>query len=324
MGRKSNYLQRKAGFFGENFGKNFYGERYWESLDFNERWFMQFRWQIATLAQKRFRWINLPSTCDARFLELTLFYQGRATIAYPQTQKGVFYSTQAAENGRPNIYGYPSRWRSIGVNGWQFNVTPANGVYIYDNSQRWPIASICDLYARELTDIQRTMQVNRFHQKIPLVITADQDKVLDLTNIAKQVGGGEPMILGYDSLRDVNAETLTDKPAPFIGGDLVEAQKYVWQQVYETLGVPNLTFKTERMIEDEVSTQESPSKLMLLDALNERRKAADALNRRFGKYLTRPIKVEFNTDWESDMYNDTHNFDKLAELEGGASDNADV
>lgn len=310
MGRRKNprTLQKMAGFYSDN---------YWQSLSINEAWYHFYRWRISVLAQNRYRWVNLPNTCDPRYLELTLFLQGRATIAFPMKQKGVFYSTQASMNGRPNIYGYPSRWRSIGSNGWNFNVTSSNGVYLYDNSQRYPMATVADMYARELADIQRTMQINRFHQKIPLVLTGDEDKVLDMTNLAKQMGGGEPMIIGYDSLRDLSIDVLTDKPAPFIGKDLVEAQEATWKQVFETLGVPNLTFKTERMIEDEVSNQESGTSIMLLDGLRERRKAADAINARFEKYLSAPIKVVLNSDWESDVYADLHDIPLLAEIESG-------
>lgn len=306
MGRrkKNNYLQKMAGFYNDN---------YWQSANMNRVWYQFYRWRIATLAQNRYRWIGLPSTCDTRFLELTLYTQGRATIAFPKKQKGIFYSTQAAMDGRLNVYGYPSRWRSIGLNGWNFRVTSANGVYIFDNTQRYPLVTVADLYARELADIQRTMQINRMHQKTPLILTTDQDHTLDLTNMAKQIGGGEPMILGYKSLRDIEIDVLTDKPAPFIGKELIEAQEAVWKQVFETFGIPNLTFKTERMIEDEVNNMESGTSIMLLDGLKERRKAAQALNARFGKYFNEPVRVEFNTDWESQQYNDVHDIPLMLE-----------
>lgn len=313
---KSPYVKLRDMLRGANF---FHNERYWESADYNSRAYRTYLHQVTALAVNRYRWINLPPSCDARFLELTLLYRGQATIAFPRKQPGIFYSTQATYESRPNIYGYPSKWRSIGTNGWQFDVTPANGVFIFDNSLRYPIFDALDWLARELADVARTMQVNRFHQKIPLVITGGNDKKLDLTNIAKQVGGGEPMLIGYDSLDDIGVQALTDKPAPFIGTELIEAQKYIWQQVYDLLGIPNLTFKSERVIEDEVSTLEAPSNIQLLDGLQERRKAAKRLNERFGKYLPEPIDVVFNTDYESGLYNDMRQVSTLLEMQGGES-----
>lgn len=295
-------------------------DTYWQSEAMNEQFFIYYRWKIITLATNRYRWVNLPRTCDERYLEMSLFFTGTATIAYPKAQKGIFYSTKATMQSRPNLYGYPVRWLSIGNNGWRFNVTRKNGVYIYDNSQRFPLIQMANIWARELADVQRTKQVNRFHQKIPVIMTGNQDKQLDMTNIAKQVGGGEPMIIGFDQFSDIEVKPLTDRPAPFIGEQLTEAEKAIWEEIYNTLGIPNLTFKTERMIEDEVKTHESSSNVMLLDGLKERRKAADALNERFYNVpkplLSEPIGVVFNTDYESSLYNTVRDVNVLAELGG--------
>lgn len=302
----------------------FHGEQYWQTADYNTRLFNYYRNKITALAVNRFKWLNLPRTCDQRYLEMALFYNGMATIAYPRKQVGVFYSTKATLQGIPNIYGYPVKWLSIGNNGWRFNVTRKNGVFIYDNSQRFPMVETANIWARELVDIQRTKQVNRFHQKIPMIMTGNQDKQLDMTNIAKQVGGGEPMIIGYEQFNDIEYKPLMTQPAPFIGEQLTEAEKAVWEEIYSALGIPNLTFKTERMIEDEVKSHESAATTMLLDGLQERRKAADALNERFYyspvRLLDKPIEVVFNTDWQSNMYNDIRSVPMLAEIsEGGAS-----
>ena len=306
---------------GHNGAYRFHGEQYWQTADYNTRLFNYYRWKITALATNRYRWINLPRTCDERYLEMSLFYNGMATIAFPRKQAGVFYSTKASLQGIPNLYGYPVKWLSIGNNGWRFNVTRKNGVFIYDNSQRFPLVEFVNIWARELVDVQRTKQVNRFHQKIPMIMTGNQDKQLDMTNIAKQVGGGEPMIIGYEQFNDIEYKPLMTSPAPFIGDELTEAEKAVWEEIYSTLGIPNLTFKTERMIEDEVKSHESSSNIMLLDGLKERRKAAEALNERFydiePRLLEAPIDVVYNTDWESGLYNGIRDISTLAEVTGG-------
>ena len=86
---------------------------YWESADYNTRLFMMFRAEILGMALSRFKWLNLPKTCDERYLELTLILQGQASIAYPRNKQGVFFSTQLAQISRPNIYDNPTRWRAI-------------------------------------------------------------------------------------------------------------------------------------------------------------------------------------------------------------------
>ena len=60
---------------------------YWASAAYNQRLFIMFRQQIIDLALTRFRWVNLPPTCDSRYLEWTLLFQGCATIAHPKSDE---------------------------------------------------------------------------------------------------------------------------------------------------------------------------------------------------------------------------------------------
>lgn len=46
--------------------------------------------QMLNIALSRFKWLNLPKTCDAWFLEYNLLYFGYATIAFPHSKPGVF------------------------------------------------------------------------------------------------------------------------------------------------------------------------------------------------------------------------------------------
>lgn len=46
--------------------------------------------QMLNIALSRFKWLNLPKTCNAWFLEYNLLYYGYATIAYPHSKPGVF------------------------------------------------------------------------------------------------------------------------------------------------------------------------------------------------------------------------------------------
>ena len=63
------------------------------------------------------------------------------------------------------------------------------------------------------------------------------------------------------------------------------------------------------MIEDEARANTAPTNIMLLDCLQARRQAANALNRRFGLN----IEVYFNDDWESYNYNYANNLEAQAQ-----------
>ena len=279
---------------------------YWQTANRNERLYQYYVNIITQMAMSRFRWLNLPPTCDERFLEWILCLQGVATIAFPKKQKGTFYSTQAVQQGVLNIYQNPTKWISYGNNGWQFFCDNSNGVIIYDNISRFPIMEGIELYANELTHIRMTKQINRMHQQTPWILKGPQEKRQDMVNMFKQVAGGEPAIIGTDGMSAIEIDTL-DTQVPYLGHDLSEDEEATWKQIYTMLGLANVPFKAERQTEDEIMAQKSPTNLILLASLEERRRAARKLNERFGNFLKKPIQVVLRADNESENWNFEHN-----------------
>lgn len=302
-GKKRNNQKRNAP---ECYGTKRRNGMHWQSADLNESIYWYYINIISQIAMSRFRWLNLPSTCDERYLEWCLCYEGVATIAFPKKMRGTFYSTQAVTEGPINVYDYPSRWRSFGNNGWNFYCDNTNGVLVYDNVTRFPIMEGIQLYANELTHIRITKRMNRMHQQVPWILTGPQEKRQDMANLYKQIDGGEPAILATDAIEQINFDALkTD--VPYIGEELAQDEINVWNRIYTMLGIENTTFKAERQTEDEIRAQKSPTAIILLASLNERRKAAEKLNQRFGKYLSEPIQVVLRQDNLSENWNFLHN-----------------
>lgn len=302
-GKRRNQQKRNA--------PNCYGNRprhgmYWESADLNQSIYWYYIDIISRIAMSRFRWLNLPKTCDERFLEWCLCYEGVATIAFPKKMRGTFYSTQAVTNGPINVYDNPSSWRSFGNNGWNFNCDNTNGVLIYDNITRFPVMEGIQLYANELTHIRMTKRINRMHQQVPFILKGPQEKRQDMANLFKQVAGGEPAVLATNGIEQIDYDAL-QTGVQYLGTELAEDEKNVWDRIYTMLGIENNPFKAERQTEDEIRAQKQPTGLILMSSLGERRKAADKLNDRFGQYLTEPIQVVLRQDNESENWNFMHN-----------------
>ena len=291
-------------------------EMYWQSPSYTNRVYTMYRNQILSLALTRFEWHGLPDTCNSRYLEWTLLTQGQATISFPKSQPGIFYSTQVAWQSPPNLYDNPSSWESIGNNGWRFSAGPSQGVVIWDNLLRSPILDAIDLQARELTDLTRTEQINRLHQKTPYLITGPQDKKVDLTNMWKQIAGGEPAVIGTDGLSQIEVKAISTE-VPFLASEIDAAIQNCWTRTYQLLGIDALPFKQERQVEDEIISQEAPSSMQALGFLAARREACDALNKKFGQYLAEPISVTMRTDWQSDNFEMQHNIKERLKAEDG-------
>lgn len=285
----------------------------WQSVAMNKRAYQYYIDMMLKMALSRFRWVNLPETCDERYLELMLATEGCATIAFPKKMKGTFFSLQCTQQGRPNMYDRPNSWYAIGQNGTKFTCDRTQGVVVYDNETRYPLMNGIELYANELTHIRITRNMNRLHQQIPFILKGPQEKEQDMVNMFKQVAGGEPAIIGTEDIDAVRYETLSTG-VNFIGEELALDEKNVWNNVYMMLGISNSTIKQERMTEDEIQAQKAPASLVASSALIERRKAAKELNRRFGAYLDAPIEVVMRQENESDNWNLLHNAKQYMEL----------
>lgn len=293
---------------GKRHGKN--DPRYWQSAAYNQELALIYEDWLMNLALSRFRWEGLPETCDARYLEWTLLTEGIATIA---KNKGAWYSLQAIQQGQPNKYDLPVRWRAMGQAGRpNFPCNWGNGVVMYDNLMRTPLLWKLSVFARRLALCDRTFDINLLQQHKPVALAVDENGVeeLDGINIFKQLYGGEPAILGTKRLKTL-AESITvlNLNVPFIGEELQTAQGNIWTQVYTLLGIDSLTQKSERMIEDEVTSLQSPAELNRFNPLLSRRLAVDKLNERFGL----DVHVYWASEWESANYNYTHKVERMAD-----------
>lgn len=291
------------------------GRMYWQSQTYNDRLVLLYRNILEQMAMSRFRWLNLPPTCDERFLEWTLLHEGVACICFPKSQPGTFYSTRATFDSRPNVYDDYPRWRSTGNSGWNFYASRKSGTLVWDNCTRFPLMMGIQIKAQELAHVQLTKEMNRFHQQIPWVLKGPANRKQDMINITKQVAGGEQAIIATDGFEDMDVDALMTN-VPFLGEQLAQDEKNVLNGAYLMLGIENSPMKRERQTEDEISAMKNPSELVRLSSLAERRRACEYLNTHFAQFLQEPIKVVWNEDNESANWNLFHNDAKLMEKVG--------
>lgn len=312
MGRKNR--QKRA---------EFYTDRFWESANYNARAFNKNLDMLLSLAINRFRWVGLPDTCDARYLEKTLHRNGIATLSHAREQEiPVFTTLQAMPDGSYNMYGLPTSWRAVGFDGLtDYPVGDDNGVLCYYSYSRISPWNALEIYARKMAHYERTEDVNLTQQMKPFIGIAPQEKRLELVNLLKQVEGGEPAILGdmgFEKL--VDSVKVLDLKVPLITEELARSYQNVLNQALLYLGIPHLAFeKGERMIEDEARANTAPTNIMLLDCLQARREFCEKANAKFGLN----VQVYFNEDLESYNFNYTNNIEQMAQdgyIAGGEED----
>ena len=291
----------------------FFSDRFWESDNYNFRSYHKNLDLLLSLAINRFRWVNLPETCDARYLEKVLHRNGIATLSFKRDEPTrIFTTLQAMPNGVYNMYGLPTEWRAVGYDGLtDYEVNYSNGELCYYAYSRVCPWNALEIYARKMTHYERTEDVNLSQQMTPFIGIAPQEKRIELVNLLKQVQGGEPAILGDEGLSKLvdNVKTL-DIGVPLITEELARSHQNVLNQALLYLGIPHLAFeKGERMIEDEARANTAPTNIMLLDCLQARREFCEKVNRKFNL----DIQVYFNEDLESYNYNYTNTIEQMAQ-----------
>lgn len=288
---------------------------YWQTEAYNQQLFNMFQNDLIELALSRFRWVGLPETCNERYLEWVLLTEGSATLAYPSLTSETLLSLKSVQQGASNMYDEPRSWRALGATGkTNFMCNWTNGVWIWENSTRYPLMVKINIWARELADIMRTKQINRYHMRMPLVITGPQDRAFDVQNFYKNIANGEPFVLAYDNFSDIQTSaTMPERAREYIGDKLQAEWSNTWDAIYRELGIDSMPFKEERMIEDEVNSTMQPTELARLSPLTTRRAACDKLNARFGDRLAAPITVVWARDNITDNYDLRHRYDTLIE-----------
>lgn len=275
--------------------------QFWESANANSLAEQYYLSRLSELAMSMFKWVNLPDTIDARFLEYTLFYEGAAvffkddelTLGNIAEDTTTYLCLQVAFGGDLNVYRVPKSRRAYAVNTYQRMLDENNSVIIWNNMIRLPEYGRMMYYATKLAEIDRAIDVNVKGQKFPIAILCSENQRLTLKNVYKQYDGNEPFIFGDDSLDLNKAMQAVNTGSPFVADKLQDLKNNKWAEAMMCLGIPNSpTDKKERLVANEANVSQGGTLASRSSRLEMRKRACDEINRMFGLN----IDVEYNKD----------------------------
>lgn len=245
----------------------------------NDIYFLDYYYRLKNIAMSMFKWENVPDTIDIRFLEETLFERGVA-ILFEDEYIGAL-CLPVLTNGEFNIYRLPKRRRAYAINGYQKELDENNSIWLFNNYLRLPTANTIFIYAKQLAEIRRTMEVNINAQKTPITILCDENERLTYKNIYEKYDGNAPMILGAKNL-DLNNIKALSTQAPYVADRLYELFEKTMCEALSYLGVENAREKNERMTSEEISYNMGSTQAQRYVWLNSRRQACEEFNKMFG------------------------------------------
>ena len=241
-----------------------------------------YRDRLTDIALSCVKWKNLPEEIDPRFLEWCLFYDGMA-IFFKDDITEKFVCIQVMPSGQFNMYRIPKERTAYAVNGYQnSDLNENNSVIIYNNLLRKPSVQDIEIYAKKLTNIDLTLNVNVNAQKTPIAIICDETQRLTFQQLYQNYAGNMPFIFGDKGLNLDNVKSINTQ-ADYKGEELNKLKTDIWNEALTYLGISNINVqKKERLITDEVSRNMGGVIASRYSRLNARQVACDKINKMFG------------------------------------------
>ena len=284
--------------------RNKQSEQFIRSALMNAWDFTDYEDMLTEIALSRFEWKNLPDTCDERYLEKALFYNGKAVYCRDDVIGDL--TLKVALGDRLGVYGIPTKYEGYGSNEYRIKLDVSNSVLIFNNYKMKPTYQLILNYAMRLYELDRTIDVNVGAQKTPVLILCDENERLSMENLYTQYEGNRPVIFGKKGLSLDNFEVLkTD--APYVSDKIYDLKVNLFNEALTALGISNVSIeKRERLVSDEVSRAMGGTMANRMAYMSMRQKAAKDINKMFGT----DIEVVFRSDVEDgDVSDEDESFD---------------
>lgn len=252
---------------------------FWNAKKCNDWTFIQYYNRLVDLAISQFEWVNLPPTCDRRFLELALFADGMAVFFKDEVMG--YLTLQCMISGPLDVYRIPIYRRAYASNGYQMELSKENSVLIFNNSLHINSQLDIEMYAWRLYEIQRAIDTNVKLQKNPKIITCSESQRLTIINLFKQYEGNYPFIFA-DKQMDLSGLNAIDISAPYVADKLQVLKGLVWNEAMTYLGIGNTNDeKRERLNTLEVKSGMGDVEAQRYTRLLEREIACERINAMF-------------------------------------------
>lgn len=262
----------------------------------NNQSFNHYYQRLTEIAVSMFEWKNLPKTIDERFLEMTLFTQGKA-IFFKDEELDGYLALYCAASGPFNIYNIPINRRAYASNGYNNgNLNDKNSVIIYNNYVRTNTMQGVEWFADRLWNLDRVIDVNTNAQKTPMLLLCDEKQLLTMKNVYQKIDGNQPAIFAGKNF-DMDSIKAVTTGAPYVADRIYALKMQIWDEAMTYLGVSNMGYeKKERMFTREVNATQGGVIANRHSRLEMRRQACEQINEMFGLNIECNYRDEFVAD----------------------------
>lgn len=292
-----------------------------DAIVMNNQTYVDYLERMKKICLSMFEWQNLPKSMNARFLEMCLFYNGQGALLYSDDYG--YINTMASDGGYINIYGLPTE---IICYSYRFNerrslYTVDTGeekgkecILVMNNYERIPTTVSISLFAYRLAEAQRTADVNIKGLRTPLLITTDQKQYFTLKKMYEEYDGNTPAIFADKNVITPDALKAIKTDTPVLLRDIMDYKREIWNEFLTTIGLQNLNEKRERLISNEVDSNNEVINMNLQALLIPRKEACKQFNEKYGLSGDKAIDVKVR----SDIYNIIKQYESVTSEYAGA------
>lgn len=254
--------------------------------------------KYKNLALDVYRWEGLetlPGKIKGRYIEEMLYECGQCYFTYNENLKE-FIVLQNHDTSFINIYGHSDKGRLFSANGTiNYEVDyEKDGVKIINNDLKTPTAEYIREYSEKIAEVELAIALNIFQMKFPYMINTNKKSEYSMKNMLQKIMLGEPAVFVSET---VSNETVRVMPtgATYLADKLNDYRFELERQILTYLGINNNFEKAERLVVDEVhSNNEFISRSAFL-GLKNRQDACDRINKMYG-HMGVNISVRLTTD----------------------------
>lgn len=250
--------------------------------------------KFKALALNLFEWEGLEELgIKEEYIERILYEEGRGLFFYDDRYGLMFLP--CVEQGRVNPYGYNTKYRPMGNGGVTFPIFDLddNCVLVQNNKMRTPTFDLVFSYANRLYEIERTLDVNVKSLKTPYIVVCDDKNVLSFKKLFADIDGNAPVIFADKGLNVTEAIKVLPTNIKPLTAELSDYKHDVENELLTALGINNSnTDKRERLITDEVNSNNEFIEYNINVMLATRELACEQINKMFGTNIKVKIRRE--------------------------------
>ncbi|MGL5718737.1 MAG: hypothetical protein ACRCXT_21085 [Paraclostridium sp.] len=245
--------------------------------------------EFINLAIKRFKWTQLPTGLTSDRLEEMLITHGLLGGFINENNSLTILPMSGV--GQVNVYNEHINYRLFGFNGINVDVNIDEVCRLKNNPTCTNDTDTLQIFAKRISDIESTQEVNLFQMNIPKIISSTRDGVLTAKNIIKKIQDFKFVVFTREKglQQQLKQEDVLDTSAPYLLDKLSDYENFYRNKVLTFLAINNAnTDKKERLIQAEANANNQLLEDILDMMYEERQEFCDDVKTKFGI----EIKVE--------------------------------